>query len=117
MSTSYKVDGFDDFFDEITDMEISDTKKKKALKAVGNVLIDGIEPNLPKKTGRYRKGLKQSIRQTEEGMSVIVTSNKFYDMFQEYGTSKQKANVGSFEKGVTQSADKAVQTAIKELSR
>lgn len=117
MRARYEIDGFDDFFDEIKNMEISDTKKRKALRTVGDVLIKGIEPNLPKRTGGYRKELKKRITQTDEGMSVIVNSSKFYDIFQEFGTSQQKSNVGSFEKGVNQSADKAVETAIKELSK
>lgn len=117
MSARYEIKGFDDFFDKIKDMEISDIKKRRALRGAGEVLIKGIEPNLPKRTGGYRKELKQKIKQTDEGMSVIVSSSKFYDIFQEYGTSQQKANVGSFAKGVNQSADKAVETVVKELSK
>lgn len=115
MSTSFMIEGFDDIFDEIKNMEISTSKKRKVLNQVGDVLVDGIEPHLPKRTGRYRKELAKHIRQLDEGLSVVVNSNAFYDIFEEFGTSKSKKNVGSFEKGVNSVADKAAEIAIKEL--
>jgi HK97 gp10 family phage protein len=116
MSASYEIEGIDDLFDELKDMEISDAKKKKALRDCGDILVDGIKPNLPKRSGKFRDSVKRRIVRLDVGLSVVVSSGKFYDVFQEYGTSQQKSNVGTFEKGVTSSQDKAVEAVIKELS-
>lgn len=117
MSATYEINGFDDIFEELKNMEISDIKKKRALNAGGDILEEGIRPNLPKRTGKYQRSTKKQIKRLDEGLSVIVKSAAWWDIFQEYGTSRSKKNVGSFEKGVNQSADKAVQAIIKELIR
>ena len=115
MSATYKVEGFDDFFDEVANMEISTTKKRRVLNEVGDVFVKGIEPYLPKRSGRYRRMLAKHIKQLDEGLSVVVNSKAYYDVFDEFGTSQSKKSVGSFERGVNAVADKAVETAMKGL--
>jgi HK97 gp10 family phage protein len=117
MSNTIHIVGIDDFFDELKNMEISDAKKRRALKKCGDILIDGIEPSVPKRTGRLRKGLKKTIKKTDEGMSVIVSTSSFYDVFQEFGTSQDKSNVGFFEKAVRAKQSEAVSAVIEELSK
>lgn len=117
MANSIEIVGLDDFFDEIKNMEISDSKKRKALNKCGDILLEGIEPSAPKRTGKLRKGLKKQVRKTDEGMSVIVSTSSFYDVFQEFGTSQSKKNVGFFEKGVRSKENEAVRTVIEELSK
>lgn len=117
MSATYEIIGFDDIFEELKRMEISESRKRSALNNAGDILEEGIKPNLPRKSGKYQETTEKQIKRLDEGLSVIVKSKAWWDIFQEYGTSKQKKNIGSFEKGVNQSADKAVQAIIKELSK
>jgi HK97 gp10 family phage protein len=102
---------------DIENMEISDKKKRKALNKCGDILIEGIKPVTPKRTGRLREGMRKQVKKTDEGMSVIVSTSSFYDIFQEYGTSRDKSNVGFFGNAVSKVADKAVNAVIEELSK
>ncbi len=118
MSASYQIDGMDDFFDELENMEISDSKKRKALNSAGDILVEEIRLYLPKRSGKYREELGKKITNLDEGLSVVVNSRKFYDVFQEFGVSNQEnKNLGSFEKGVNHCADKVIETIVKELTK
>lgn len=94
--------------DLFKDMVFSSLDKRKAIKAGINVIAEGLEKDTPKgPTGKLAE-IKVTVREKDLATEGIARSKSFYDIFQNFGTSEQKANVGYFERSVNQNEDKAL---------
>lgn len=62
---------------------------RAALKDVGKFVCKRARQNLPKKTGRLKKGTQYWVRKYTCDLQVGFKPNAFYGGFQELGTSKQ----------------------------
>ncbi|MDU4953636.1 MAG: hypothetical protein DBY38_02085 [Clostridium cadaveris] len=110
-----KVDGFDDIYKMLDDMQITDGKKKKALSLGCDIVLKRTKENAPVLTGRTKRSIKKYVRQGENGdTTCTIKVNDFTGMFTEYGTSKDKSHVGWFSNAVKDTEDKAIEK-IKEV--
>lgn len=110
-----EIDGFEELEEMLQEMNIDEKDEKKAVKCAIDIIADEIEKNTPKRTERLKKSLKRTVKKEEFATVGIVRFGAFWDVFQEFGTSKDKKNVGFFEKSVNRTKDKAIETLAKEL--
>lgn len=115
MSGFIELDGFDDLETLLQDMTITEADEKKAMKKALKPIVDEIEKNTPERSKKLKKSIKRIVKR--EGLAIvgIVRLGKFYDVFQEFGTSQTKANVGFFEKSVNRSENEAIEVLRQEL--
>lgn len=108
------IDGFEEFEELLEDMVLSDLDKRKAVKSGIEKVADKIEKYSPVgKTGKLKK-IKIRVKNTGLAVEATANSEALYDVFQEFGTSEQKENVGYFEKAVKESTDEALE-AMSEI--
>ena len=112
---SVEVEGMEEFEELLQDMVLDINAKKKAVKAGIDIVAKSIENNSPKgKTGKLSK-IKTSTKNTGLAIEGIAHSNAFYDVFEEFGTSQQKANVGYFDRAVQDSTDEAIEKVAQVI--
>lgn len=100
MSNSVEIEGLNELIADIEKMQISDNAIKKALKEIGEVVIEKTTQEAPNVTGYTRENIKKSISRGTEGLGVVITSRANYSTDTDWGTSKNKKYVGWFENGV-----------------
>lgn len=115
MSSSIEIDGFDELENMLQNMTISEEDEKKAMKKAIEVIAAEVEKNTPKRTGKLKKSIKKTVKKEELDTVGIVNLGKFYDIFQEFGTSQQKTHVGFFERSINKSEDDAIRALSDEL--
>lgn len=106
-----KLEGMEELEKTIQDMTLDNRELRKAVKNGIDTIAEGLEKDSPKRTGRLAK-IKTVVKNNGLGVEGIAGAGAFYDKFQEFGTSKQKAHVGYFGNSVRKNADKA----IKEIA-
>lgn len=110
-----EIKGFDDIFKDLDDMNISDSRKRKALNNSAEIIRSAVEENSPVRTGRMKRSWKKSIKRFDGNLGFEVRGNTVQDIVNELGSSKNKKHVGFFSKAVDKTADKAVKIIIKEV--
>lgn len=115
MSNGIEIDGFDELEELVQDMVITEADEKKAIKKAISPIADEVEKNTPVKTKKLQKSVIRSVKKEGFATVGIVRMGRFYDIFQEFGTSKSKAHVGFFERAVNKSTDEALAILSKEL--
>lgn len=114
MADGVTMEGFDELFDMFEDMEISEQKERKALKAGGEVLFKSVQDNAPTDRGKLKKSIKKSIKRYDGDLSCEIKVNSFYGSFTEFGTSQDKSHIGWFEKAIKDAEDEAIER-VKEV--
>jgi len=117
MSNSIEISGFTEFENLLHDMTISDAEEKKAMKLAIIPIKDALEQATPEgKTGKLEK-IKTTVK--KEGFATVGTLKlgAFWGMFQEYGTSTQRAHVGFFENTIRHTEGSALSILTRELLR
>lgn len=114
MSMDLELDGFDDLIEEINKLDISKTKERKILKAGGEIIKEAMEKDIAVDTEKSKRSIKSSIRNSDEGLESVTKVNNWYYTFDEWGTSKNKKNVGKIEKAVDNVVDKVYKIASEE---
>lgn len=110
-----ELDGFEGLETLLQEMTIDEADEKKAIKKALEPIADEIEKNTPVGTTGRLKRLKVTIK--KDGLAVVGTikMGAFYDIFQEFGTSKSKKNVGFFERSVNRTQREAIEILTSEL--
>ncbi|WP_338107370.1 HK97-gp10 family putative phage morphogenesis protein [Clostridium novyi] len=115
LSDGIRIEGLDEFEKMIQDAVIDDSDVKKAMKKALEPIAETVENNTPVRTGKLKKSVKKQVKTDGLGVVGIVKLGKFYDMFEEFGTSQQKHHVGFFDRAVRSSADESLNILGKEL--
>lgn len=115
MSSGIEIDGFEDLEELLQDMTITEADEKRAMKKAIEPIADEVERNTPERTSRLKKSVIKSIKREGFATIGIVRLGKFYDIFQEFGTSQQKAHIGFFERSVNKKAEESLSILSKEL--
>ena len=89
-------------------MILSQIDKRKAVKNGIKVIADGLEKDTPKGPTGELAEIKVTVREKDLATEGLARSKAFYDIFQEFGTSEQKAHVGYFENSVNSNSNKAL---------
>lgn len=88
-------------------MTISEEDEKKFLRKAIKPIAEGLERDTPKGyTGKLAK-VKTAVKREELLTVATVKAGAWWDIFQEFGTSKTKKNIGYFDKSVQNSQDEA----------
>ncbi|MGL4571795.1 MAG: HK97-gp10 family putative phage morphogenesis protein [Clostridium sp.] len=115
MYADIEVDGLEELQEFMEGMIIDDTTEMKAVRKGIKVMAKSIEDNSPVgQTGKLKK-MKTKVKKTPFGAEGIANSTVFYDKFQEFGTSQQKANVGYFDRAVEDASDEAVRVVADTI--
>jgi HK97 gp10 family phage protein len=115
MADGIEVEGMDEFTDMLKDMTIDEADEKKAMRNAIKPIADEVERNSPVGyTGKLKK-ISKTVKKEGLATAGIVRTKVFYDIFQEFGTSQQKKNVGYFDRSVKNTEDEAVEILAKEL--
>lgn len=115
MNDGIVIDGFDDLEELLQQMTISETDEKNAMKKALEPISNEIEKNTPEGNTKRLKRLKIQVKKEDLATVGIVKTTAFYDIFQEFGTSQQKSNVGYFERSVRSKENEAVSILFKNL--
>lgn len=110
-----EIKGFDDLFDTLDDMNISDRKKRKALKEGGEIVRLAVADNSPVRTGTMKKRWKSEIKRFDGNLGFEVRGDTPQDIENEFGSSTNKKHIGFFSNAVDKVADKAVNIIAKEI--
>lgn len=115
MSNGIEFSGFDDLANMLEDMTLTEQDERKAIKKGIEYLAKNLEEDSPKGKRKKLSKVKTSIKREGMSLSGNIKAGSYYGMFQEYGTSKQKANVGYFEKSIEKSKDEALELVAEEI--
>lgn len=110
-----EINGFDEIFSMLDDMEIGDGKVKKALNTGGDEFKKAMETSIVVKTGKSKKSIKKSISRIDGDLVCKITIRRWYYGFDEWGTSKNKKNIGKVENAVSSITDKVFELVKKEV--
>lgn len=110
-----EIDGLDEFQEMLEEMTLTEADERSSMRKAIKVIAEQVEKDTPVgETGQLSK-IKTSVKKDGLGIVGVVKSGSYYSIFQEFGTSYQKANVGYFDRAVTSTQDEALSILIKEL--
>ncbi|MGL5558811.1 MAG: hypothetical protein ACRDC3_06635 [Paraclostridium dentum] len=119
MSGTIELDGFDEFQEFIEDMSLDIGTKRQAIRSGIKVIGKGLENDTPPGPTGELAEIKISVKENALATEGTAKSKAFYDVFQNFGTSEQKAHVGYFDRSVegnTQEAiSKVAETIFKKM--
>lgn len=110
-----ELDGVEEWLSILEKATIDEADAKKAMRKTVNELANAIEKDTPKGTTGKLAKIKKTVK--SDGLAVVgeIKLGAFYGMFQEFGTSKSKKNIGFFDRSVRSTQDKAIKILSKEL--
>lgn len=112
---SIRIQGFEDVFKDLDDMNISDAKKKRALNSGAEIVLEAVKKASPVRTGRMRDRWKARIRRIDGDLGFEVKGDTLEDIYNEFGSTSNKQHIGFFSKAVDKVADRVVNTVISEV--
>lgn len=115
MANGIELEGMEEFTDFLQGMTIDEDDEKKAVRQAIKPIADEIEKNTPEGNTKRLKKISKTVKKDGFATIGIVRTKAFYDLFQEFGTSQQKANVGYFDRSVKNTEDEALKILAKEL--
>lgn len=110
-----EIEGLEDVTSMFQDMNISEEDERRALNNSTKGLEKGLESATPKGRTKKLSKIKKSTKREGLGYTRTLSLGAFWDLFQEFGTSQQKHNVGFFERTVRQHENEVSNILIKEL--
>lgn len=115
MSNGIEIEGLDEFTNFLEDMTLTESDENKAVREAIKPIADEVEKNSPVGYTGKLKRISKTVKKDGFSTVGIVRTKIFYDRFQEFGTSKQKKNLGYFERSVKNTEDKSVSILAKIL--
>ena len=103
-----EIKGFEDIFKDLDDMDISDKKKRAALREGAEIVRQAIEDNSPVRTGKMQKRWKSTIKRFDGDLGFEIKGDTVQDIENEFGSSTNKKHMGFFSNAVDKVSDKAV---------
>ncbi len=108
-----EIRGFEDIFKDLDDMNISDKKKRNALKIGAEIVRQSVVDNSPVLTGTMKKRWKSNIKRFDGNLGFEIRGDTIQDIENEFGSSKNKKHIGFFSNAVDKVSDEAVNTMAK----
>lgn len=108
-----EIKGFEDIFKDLDDMDISDKKKRKALKEGAEIVMQAVIDNSPEASGQMKKRWKSTIKRFDGNLGFEIKGDTVQDIENEFGSSKNKKHIGFFSNAVDKVSDKAVNIIAK----
>ena len=117
MSNSIELSGFPELENLLHDMTISDAKEKAAMRLAIVPIKEGLMQATPEGKTRKLMDIKTTVKKEGFATVGILRLGEFYGMFQEFGTSRQRAHVGFFDATVRRREREALAILTSELLR
>lgn len=108
-----EIRGFDDIFKDLDDMNISDKKKRAALKEGAEIVKQAVIDNSPVATGNMKKRWESKIKRFDGNLGFEIRGDTVQDIENEFGSSKNKKHIGFFSNAVDKVSDEAVNIMAK----
>lgn len=109
-----QINGLEEIMEDIDEMILTESDERKVVREGIKVIGKNIEDNTPKNKGKLSK-VNEKVKRDGLGWAGIANSKMFYDIFEEFGTSQQKKNVGYFDKAVRNGTNEAIELASRIL--
>lgn len=110
-----EIKGFDDVFKDLDDMNISDTKKRRALRNGAEIILNSIQKNSPKRSGSLKDRWKSKITRIDGDLGFEIKGDTLQDIYNEFGSSDNKKHIGFFSNAVDQVSNKAINIIVEEV--
>lgn len=110
-----EIKGFDDVFEELDDMNISDAKKRRALRNGAEIILNSIQKNSPERTGSMKKRWKSKIKRIDGNLGFEIKGDTPQDIENEFGSTTNKKHIGFFSNAVDDVANEAISIIVKEV--
>ena len=117
MSSAIELEGFEEFEEFVESMSLDTTIKRQAIRSGIKVIGEGLENDTPVGPTGELAEIKISVKENALATEGTAKSEAFYDIFQEFGTSEQKANVGYFERSVEENTPEAISKVAETIFR
>ncbi|WP_238886425.1 HK97 gp10 family phage protein [Clostridium sp. YIM B02551] len=104
-----EIVGFESVFEGLDDMNISDKKKRVALKGGCEIVQKSIQDNSYERTGAMKKSWKGTIKRFDGNLGFEIKGDTPQDIENEFGSSTNKKHIGFFSKAVDRVADEVVE--------
>lgn len=108
--------GFDELESLIQDMVITDQDERKAMKAAIKSVYDKTQNATPVRSTTLKKSEVMQVKKEDFATVGIVRYGVFWDLFNEFGTSKDKSHVGFFERAVNDTNDEVISILTENLT-
>lgn len=115
MSGTIELDGLDEFQEFVEDMALDITTKRKAVRQGIKVIAKGLEEDTPVGSTGELSEIEISVKESNLAVEGTAKSKAFYDVFQNYGTSEQKSNVGYFDRSVENHQEEAISKVAQTI--
>lgn len=112
--TGINVSGIDEFIISLDNADISEATEKAILKKAIEPAKQALERDTPKKSGKLAK-IKIKMGKNGIASTAILLAGAYWGMFEEFGTSKSKKNIGFFDRSVKSTEGEVVDIISKEL--
>jgi len=117
MSNLIELSGFEELESLLRDMTISDAKESAAMRLAIVPIKEGLVQSTPQGKTKRLMDIKSAVKKEGFATVGILKLGVFYGMFQEYGTSRQRAHVGFFDSTVRRKEREALAILTRELLR
>lgn len=110
-----EVEGFEGLTELIGDMNVTTEDERRAMKKALNPVQNKLERDTPKGYTKKLSKIKVSIKKDGFATVGVVKLGAWWDIFQEFGTSYQKSNVGFFDRSVQETTKEVLKILYDEL--
>jgi HK97 gp10 family phage protein len=117
MSSTIELEGYEEFEEYVKNMALDTVIKRQAVRSGIKVIGEGLENDTPVGPTGELAEIKISVKENDLATEGTAKSKAFYDIFQEYGTSEQKAHVGYFERSVEENTEEAISKVAQTIFR
>ena len=105
------IEQTESLFKELTDAQVRNVANK-----IGDIVVDAMSANIARDTGASQKSIKKQVRKSDGGIKVSISPHTHYYIYDEFGTSKVKNNIGKLYRDIEGSKNECIDTA-KELAK
>ena len=112
-----KVEGFLELENQLEDMEISDRKKKDVLHEAASYAQKKVEAATFERTGRLKRSWRTQYQRLDGNWSIRLYSRASHDIYNEFGSSSNKAHIGFFSNTIDQEFTKITDIMAKGVSK
>lgn len=110
------VEGFIELEKQLDDMQISDQKKKDILYKAASYAKSKVEAATYKRTGKLRRSWRIKFQRLDGNQAVRIYSIATHDIYNEFGSSTNKAHVGFFSGTIDREFDKITGIMVEGVS-
>lgn len=114
MIDGIRIEGLEEIESFLQEVTISEEDERRAIRASLKPMAQEIENNTTKKSGKLSK-LTTTVKKEGLGTVGTIKTKRFYDIFEEFGASGKKHNIGYFERSVRNKEAESISILAKLL--